>query len=348
LSDSKRGPTRKDVLASVGGLSLCGFFGSTLASPVDAADLPQHDVTAADVIGALEGAFGVHAGQRRNHTKGTGARGSFVGTPEAAASSRSMLFSGNPIEVVARFSVAGGNPNVHDAQKNARGMALEFRLPNGALHHMTMLNTPMFLARMPRTFYDSFIALAPTPGTGKPDPKKVAAFAATHPDSTAQTMFLKDNNPPPSYANSAFYGVHTFKFVDRHDKVTLVRWRFVPQDGERQLSDAQLQSMPADFLEQALIERTHQGPVRWDMLVAIGEPGDPETDPTLPWPKGRKEFKAGTLTITAAMPQRAAESYKINFDPMLMADGIQPTDDPIIHFRSPAYALSYIKRMRGV
>jgi catalase len=52
--------------------------------------------------------------------------------------------------------------------------------------------------------------------------------------------------------------------------------RFAPGDGEKELSDADLKSMPADFLEQALIERTKQGPVRWDMIVTIGEPGAPQ------------------------------------------------------------------------
>ena len=39
------------------------------------------------------------------------------------------------------------------------------------------------------------------------------------------------------------------------------------------------------------------------MSVTIGQPGDPETDPTVLWPSGRKEFKAGTLTFTGATPQ---------------------------------------------
>ena len=42
-------------------------------------------------------------------------------------------------------------------------MALEFRLPNGGLQHMTMINTPMFFAAMPRTFLDKMLALKPDP-----------------------------------------------------------------------------------------------------------------------------------------------------------------------------------------
>jgi hypothetical protein len=55
-----------------------------------------------------------------------------------------------------------------------------------------------------------------------------------------------------------------------------VRFRFVPQDGEQQLSDDELKSMPRDFLEQALIERPQQRSAHWDIILTIGEPGDPE------------------------------------------------------------------------
>jgi catalase len=109
---------------------------------------------------------------------------------------------------------------------------------------MTMINTPMFFAAMPRTFLDKMLALKPDPATGKPDPAAIRAFVATHPDAAAQTQFLAANNPPPSYANTAYYGIHTFKFINRDNKATLVRWRFVPQDGEKQLSDAELSSLP--------------------------------------------------------------------------------------------------------
>jgi catalase len=190
--------------------------------------------------------------------------------------------------------------------------------------------------------------MKPDPATGKPDPEKLKAFKASHPDNVAQARFLAEHNPPVSFANSAYFGIHTFKFIDRNDKTTLVRWRFVPQDGELRLSDAELKSMPKDFLEQALIKRITERPVRWDMLLVIGEPGDAETDPTITWPDTRKVIKAGTLTLTAATPQKGAACEKINFDPLVMSDGIAATDDPILLFRSPAYAVSFGKRLSGI
>jgi hypothetical protein len=86
------------------------------------------EVTAPQMIDAFEGDFGVHPGQRRNHTKGLCAAGEFVGTSDAAALSRSALFSGKTIPVVARFSLGGGDPEAPDAAP-PRGVGLEFHLP---------------------------------------------------------------------------------------------------------------------------------------------------------------------------------------------------------------------------
>jgi catalase len=347
MADTPENLHRRNTLLQAVRLSVAGTLAASGAAALASPAAPDEAAaaTAEKAIDTLEGTYGTHKGQRRNHTKGIGAMGTFVGNPEAAAPySRSLLFSGAPIDVVARFSIAGGNPKVEDKEKSTRGLGLEFRLPGGAMHHITMLNTPMFFARMPATFIAKFAAVKPDPTTGKPMPEKVKAFNATHPDAASQTMFLTEHNPPPSYANSAFYGIHTFKFVNQANHVTLVRWRFVPRDGEKSLSDADMASAPDDFLYAALTERLKHGPVEWDMLVAIGEPGDSETDPTILWPKQRKEINVGTLTLTSAAPPETAASNRINFDPLVMADGILPTEDPILLFRSPSYAYSYARR----
>jgi catalase len=322
-------------------------FAALLVFAMPPAMATETQVPADEVVGAIEGAFGVTPGERRNHIKGTCAIGEFVGSQEAAVYSRSALFSGKPVPVIARFSLAGGNPKAPDTAKSGRGMALEFRLPGGAIHHMTMLNTPVFGAASPRTFLDLMVAQRPDPVTGKPDPEKLKAFKASHPDSLAQSQYLTSNNPPASYASSAYWSVHTFKFIDKKDKTTLVRWRFVPQEGEKRLTDDELKTAGANFLEQGLISRSQQGPVRWDMVLTIGVAGDPEDNPTLAWPEERKQVKVGTLTIKTAMAQKGAECEAINFDPLVMADGIAPTADPVLLFRSPAYAVSFGRRVGG-
>ena len=351
---TKRGMSMKKIgskIAVVGCASRFGCAAMTVAAAILTGTTllaePVEQTSPEALITALEGVYGSHPGFRKNHAKGVCAAGSFVGLSETTSYSRSALFSGVTIPVVARFSLGGGDPDAPDAGKGPRGIGLEFRLADGSKQHMTMINAPMFFAIVPKTFLDNLLAAKPDPATGKPDPAALKAFAETHPDSAAMTKFYADHNPPPSYANSAFFGIHTFKFIDKDNKTTLVKWRFVPEDGEKELTNAELTSMPRDFLQQALIDRVKQGPVKWDMWVTIGKPGDPETDPTVLWPADRKEFKAGTLTFTSATPQDGAECKNINYDPLVMGDGIAPTDDPVLLFRSPSYAISFVKRLQG-
>lgn len=307
----------------------------------------EDQVSADQVVGAIERQFGVTPGQRRNHINGVCVAGSFTGDKSIQAYTTSPLFSGKTIPVIGRFSLAGGSLKIPDTARNPRGMALEFELPQRKVQHFTMLNVPVFGAATPQSFYDGVVANTPDPATGKPDPEKQAAFKASHPDAQALVEYLAKNNPVTSYANSDFYSIHTFKFINKADKTTLVKWRFVPQDGVKRLSDEQLKTAPTRFLDDEIMARTKTGPVRWDMILTIGEPTDEQSNPTVYWPTDRKQIKAGVLTLNSASPQQGGACEKINFDPLVMAQGIAPTNDPVLLFRSPAYADSYAKRLTG-
>jgi len=340
-SSSFRYATRCVLLAVASAISAAPTVAP--AAPADGAD-----VSAPQMIDAFEGTFGVHPGQRRNHVKGTCAAGEFVGKTEAATLSRSALFTGQTIPVVARFSLGGGSPDVPDAAPAPRGMALELHLPGGALQHITMINVPIFAAASPASFRDAIVAAKPDPKNGQPDPEKLKAYAATHPDAMALTELSSHHTPTANYYQTTYFSVHTFKFIDAKGTEHPVRWRFVPHDGTREMTAAEMKAAPHDFLEKNLMERTAKGPAVWDMVVYVGEPGDPQDNPTLAWPESRKHFVAGTLSITSAtVQQKGVACEPINFNPLVMADGIAPTDDPILLFRSPAYAVSFAKRFSG-
>jgi catalase len=97
MSRFKQGLSRRNMLGrlSVAGMIAPAVASSAFAAPVfmDERKSPTAECEASDakdkataekVVNALEGAYGVNTGQRRNHTKGTGALGSFVGMPAAA------------------------------------------------------------------------------------------------------------------------------------------------------------------------------------------------------------------------------------------------------------------------
>jgi catalase len=227
-------------------------------------------------------------------------------------------------------------------------MALEFHLPGGALQHITMINAPIFAAASPASFRDFLLAAKPESKTSQPDPEKLKAYFATHPDALALKQLASQHNPTANFYQSTYFSIHTFKFVDAKGAEHPVRWRFVPRDGTKELTAEEMKAAPHDFLEKNLIERTRKAPAVWDMVVYVGEPGDPQDNPTLAWPETRKHFTAGTLSITEAAPQQKGKACEpINFDPLIMAEGIAPTNDPVLLFRSPAYAVSFAKRLSG-
>jgi catalase len=323
--------------------TLCGLFilSVILASPPPARADDSPDP--AKVINTFEQLGGVHKGMRRNHVKGGCAEGSFVGAKAAQKYSSSPLFSGQSIAVIARFSLDGPDLGAADASRGPRSMALQFHLPNGELHQTAMLNTPVFLAATPQSLLDFLQAHLPDSTTGKPDPAKLAAYAETHPDNKPMSDWLEAHNPPPAFTNATYYSVDAFKFVNGKTDYW-VKWRFEPQDGVKALSDAELSAAPHDFLLPRLAERTRKGPVKWDMIVTLGETGDSIDNPTMVWPSGRKEFEAGTLTLTKAGPDVQDICEGINYDPNVLSTGIEPSPDPILAYRSAAYAESFSRR----
>src|ERR1700693_1011590 len=182
-------------------LAFLTFASTTSTAPMLAmsAPAPGAEINGPQMNRRFEGHFGRHPGQRRNHIKGTCAAGEFVGTADAAALSRSILFSGKTIPVIARFSLGGGSPEVPDAAPAPRGMALEFHLPGGALQHITMIDAPLFAAASPASFRDLILAAKPDPKTGQPDPEKLKGYAATHPDWMAGTELGSHHTPTGNY-----------------------------------------------------------------------------------------------------------------------------------------------------
>lgn len=335
--------TQEETTMNQKSLWLLPMLGIGALSP--AAPAIGEEVGPVIVVDTMEKNFGVHPGQRRNHTKGVCAAGNFTATRDAAGLSRSPLFSGKTLPVVARFSIAGGRPNMPDTARNPRGMALQFTLPDGSKHMMAMLHTPVFGVATPAAFLENLQAAAPDPATGKPDPEKQKAFAAGHPEAKGQADFLKANNPPASYASTPYFGLHAFRLVNAANEGRYVRWHFQPQDGTAFLEDSALAGMPPDFLEARLQERMAKGPVKWDMFVTLAAPGDTLTNPTIAWPAERKQVKVGVLELKSASAQAGGNCEKINFDPMVMSDGVEPSDDPILRFRSGAYAVSFGRRL---
>jgi len=93
-----------------------------------------------------------------------------------------------------------------------------------------------------------------------------------------------------------------------------------------------------------VIARIVQAPVKWRLAVTIGEPADPTDDATTPWPSNREHFDVGTLTIDHVEGEAPGNCRDVNFDPLVLPLGIEPSDDPLLSTRSAAYSTSFTRR----
>jgi catalase len=99
-----------------------------------------------------------------------------------------------------------------------------------------------------------------------------------------------------------------------------------------------------DYLFDALIQSVAAGPLHWDLLLTVGQPGDPTGDATTPWPANRRVVNAGALTIDSLQTEAAGNARDVNFDPLILPEGIAPSDDPLLSARSAVYSESFTRR----
>jgi catalase len=80
------------------------------------------------------------------------------------------------------------------------------------------------------------------------------------------------------------------------------------------------------------------------VVVTVAEPGDPVEDPTRAWPAEREQVPVGTLIVEQAEAEATGPCRDLNFDPLVLPAGIEPSEDPILLARSPTYADSFNRR----
>ncbi|MDR5857424.1 catalase family peroxidase [Caballeronia sp. LZ062] len=301
-----------------------------------------HRLTSTKIVDTLQSVGGVHAGYRRNHAKGVCVEGWFDGNGNASSISRAEVFTRERTPVTGRFAIPGPNPFVSDSGNPVRSLALEFRLRDGEQWRTAMNSTPVFIVNSARGFYEQLIASRPNPGTGKPDPMKLAAFFAAHPETFPFRDWVKTHAPSSSFANAAYYSINAFRATDASGAVHFVRWSLVPDATYEPVSPSN--ATRHDFLDDELKGRLAHGAQRWHLILTVAQPGDITNDATKAWPEDRKQIDAGTLVINRETAQADGDCRDINFDPTVLPAGLSVSDDPLLAARSSAYSVSFNRR----
>jgi catalase len=299
-----------------------------------------NDLTPAQFVDGFEQVNGVHSGFRRNHAKGVGVSGSFESNGNGVRLSKALVFREARVPVIGRFSLGGGQPYAADTRDAVRGLGLQFSLPNGELWRTAMINLPVFPFRTPEAFYEQMIASKPDPDTGKLDPAQMAAFLARHHETEKALTVIKSQPPSSGFANSTFHGLNAFRFINSSGDSIPVRWLLTPM----QPFEAARAPQDKNYLFEALIAQVHRQPLRWHLIIIIGQPGDPTHDATIAWPAGREQVDVGTLTLDRVESDETSPATDLNFDPLVLPAGIAPSDDPLLSARSAVYSQSFTRR----
>ena len=287
-------------------------------------------------IDIIHARFGAHPRARALHAKGSWLEGTFTATPAAADLSRAAHLQGKPVPVLARVSNGAGNPRLPDYAPDVRGLAVSFRLPDGSATDMVAQSVPKFFNPTSDDFLNFIRA-----NTGRSTAIKMPLFLATHPKAL---WHLRDNaaalQPVASYAQSRYFGVHAFRWVDGGGDATNVRWIWVPEAGEKRIGVTAARSGGRDYLQEEIAARLAEGPARFRLEVTIADPGDPTHDPSHHWPEDRETVVAGMLELTTVVPDPEFDGDIVVFDPTRMTDGIELSDDAMLAYRARAYSSS--------
>lgn len=290
----------------------------------------------------FEDIYGRHDGFRRNHAKGLSATGTFESNGSGTAICRASVFRRGTVPVVGRFSLGGGLPDQADKPDTVRGLGLLLQTSDGQQWRTAMINLPVFTDSTPQGFYERLLASKPQPDTGKPDPQRMATFLERHPETAAAMKIIRQAPPSAGFAGSTFNGLNAFRFTNAAGATVAVRWALTPID------DGDQPPVPPpsgnDYLFDELIHTVAQRPVRWRLVLTIAEPGDPTDDATKPWPSTRRTIDAGTVIISAVQTEAPGNARDINFDPTVLPDGMDLSDDPIPRARAGVYARSFTRR----
>jgi catalase len=319
------------LVGVIGGLA---YFGGWLT---------PKEITPGRFVDALEQVDGRHPGFRRNHAKGLGTSGHFDSNGKGVRLSKAEVFQAGRVPVIGRFSLSGGQPYAADKPDTVRGLALEYTTPNGEVWRTAMVNLPVFPVRTPEAFYERILASAPDSKTGAPDPAKMQEFMTRHPEAAKALAIIKSEPPSNGFDSSTYYGLNAFRFINAQGESVPVRWILTPV----RLVDATTIAAAREdknYLFNMLIGQIHAGPLQWRLMIIVGHKDDPTNDASIPWPADREQVDVGTLTLNRVQSDEDSAATDLNFDPLVLPPGIEPSDDPLLSARSAVYSQSYTRR----
>jgi catalase len=342
------------------------------------------DTLPKELVDEMQRLFGKHTGYRTStrpslyqselslpllaHAKGLLVEGTFTPTEEAKTLSVASHFNKASTPVVARFSVGGGIPHIPDVDDGAtpKGLAVRFLIDQDT--HTDLISHTFngfatrtgedFLAFLQvfRGFQTTKALLQKAQAAGGDTTKETeafkkasasfGAFLASHPSAAT---FVNSPKPNPfNYGTITYYEPNTHVLTNYDGKVTNIRYRLDPADGEHLHPNdpEQLKKLGQSYLEDDLQQRFPSKPIVFTIQAHIADPDDILDDATIPY-KSTTFVPVGKLVIEKVSEDNVAKQQQIAFSPTPDRGGIQgiaASKDPLIQARKGVYYISADQR----
>lgn len=294
--------------------------------------------------------------ERVVHARGAGAHGYFeaygvVGDEPISKYTRAKLFQekGKQTPLFIRFSTVIHGGHSPETLRDPRGFAVKMYTEDGNWD-LVGNNLQVFFIRDAMKFPDMVHSLKPDPITNRQDANRIFDFMSMSPSSIHMlTWLFSPWGIPQDYRHMRGSGVHAYKWVNSEGKAVLVKYHWITQQGEKNLTQAEADAIQAtnfNHATQDLYDAIDRGDFpKWELQVQIMEDGEhPELDfdpldPTKLWPPELYPLMpVGMMVLNGNPKNYFAETEQVSFGTGVLVDGMDFSDDKLLQGRTFSYS----------
>lgn len=299
--------------------------------------------------------------ERVVHARGAGAFGEFVASADFSDVTMADFLSqaGKKTPLMVRFSTVTHQQGSPETYRDPRGFAVKFYTQEGN-YDLVGNNLPVFFIRDAIKFPDMVHAFKPSPiMNNASDPNRVFDFFSNLPESTHMlTWLFSDYGIPANYRQMEGNGVHAYKWVNENGEVTYVKYKWVPQQEIKNLTQEEANKIQSTAIEHATVdlytEIAKGNFPKWDLYVQMLKAEDFDkldfnsVDVTKIWPEAvAKSVKVGTMTLNENATNYFQQVEQAAFSPGTLVPGIEPSEDKLLQGRLFSYFDTQRHRIGG-
>ncbi|MEM7017804.1 MAG: catalase, partial [Pseudomonadota bacterium] len=142
------------------------------------------------------------------------------------------------------------------------------------------------------------------------------------------------------YEGSAFNSINSFYLVNEEKEKTAVRWSFVPVKQQAIVLDPN-----QNFFYENMQHNLKRHEIVWDMVITIARDDDIIDNAAVQWQGEHTQITAAKLKVISLSSEQVGECDRINYDPLVLSPGFEPSSDPLLQARRIAYAVSFGRRI---